>query len=131
MKKKIIALLLALIMAVSLLPMSVLAADPAGSGAEDETPAGFSFSIVSGKQTVGLTTKKVGSKNTIYIPVSLMNKTAVLDFIIKSSDGKQFSAEYSEFDIDANEKESRTSKEAENGSVDIKGSYAEQYSLRQ
>ena len=30
MKKKIISLLLALIMAVSLLPMSVLAADPAG-----------------------------------------------------------------------------------------------------
>ena len=129
MKKKIISLMLALIMAMSLLPMSVLAADLAGGGAEDETPAGFSFSIVSGKQTVGLTTKKVGSKNTIYIPVSLMNKTAVLDFIIKSSDGKQFSAEYSEFDIDANEKESRTSKEAENGSVDIKGSYAEQYSF--
>ena len=32
MKRKIISLLLALIMAVSLLPMSVLAADPAGSG---------------------------------------------------------------------------------------------------
>ena len=129
MKKRIISMLLAFIMAVSLLPMSALAADLAGGGAEDETPAGFSFSIVSGKQTVSLTTKKVGSKNTIYIPVSLMNKTAVLDFIIKSSDSKQFSAEYSEFDIDANEKESRTSKEAENGSVDIKGSYAEQYSF--
>lgn len=58
-----------------------------------------------------------------------MNKTAVLDFIIKSNDGKQFSAEYSEFDIDAKEKENRTSKEAENGSVAIKGSYAEQYSF--
>lgn len=127
MKRKIISLLLALIMAVSLLPMSVLAADPAGSGGKDDAPTGFSFSIVSGKQTVSLTTKKVGSKNTVYIPVSLMNKTAVLDFIIKSNDGKQFSAEYSEFDIDAKEKENRTSKEAENGSVAIKGSYAEQY----
>ena len=129
MKRKIISLLLALIMAVSLLPMSVLAADPAGSGGKDDAPTGFSFSIVSGKQTVSLTTKKVGSKNTVYIPVSLMNKTAVLDFIIKSNDGKQFSAEYSEFDIDAKEKENRTSKEAENGSVAIKGSYAEQYSF--
>lgn len=89
MKRKIISLLLALIMAVSLLPMSVLAADPAGSGGKDDAPTGFSFSIVSGKQTVSLTTKKVGSKNTVYIPVSLMNKTAVLDFIIKSI-SKQF-----------------------------------------
>lgn len=49
MKRKIISLLLALIMAVSLLPMSVLAADPAGSGGKDDAPTGFSFSIVSGK----------------------------------------------------------------------------------
>ena len=43
MKKKIISLLLALIMAMSLLPMSVLAADPAGGGGKNDAPTGFSF----------------------------------------------------------------------------------------
>ena len=46
MKKRIISLLLALIMAVSLLPMSVLAADPAGGGGKDDAPTGFSFYAV-------------------------------------------------------------------------------------
>ncbi len=53
MKKKIISLMLALIMAMSLLPMSVLAADPAGGGGKDDAPTGFSFYAVRTWQSSG------------------------------------------------------------------------------
>ncbi len=66
MKKRIISLLLALIMAVSLLPMSVLAADPAGGGGKDDAPTGFSFYAVKTWQSGGYYDQRSESQIQLY-----------------------------------------------------------------
>ena len=82
MKKKIISLMLALIMAVSLLPMSVLAADPAGGGGKDDAPTGFSFYAVRTWQADGYYDQRSESQiqltekdgeYILYVPVNGIN----------------------------------------------------------
>ena len=82
MKKKIISLLLALIMAMSLLPMSVLAADPAGGGGKNDAPTGFSFYAVRTWQADGYYNQRSESQiqltekdgeYILYVPVNGIN----------------------------------------------------------
>ena len=96
---------------------------------ENKSIGNFEFYIATSSQSVKLASIKDNGKNTIYIPVSLMSKTAILDFTIKSDSTEQFSVAYSEFDIDGNEKETLTLKESNAGTVSINGSYREQYSF--
>ena len=99
------------------------------SVSENKSIGNFEFYIATSSQSVKLASIKDNGKNTIYIPVSLMSKTAILDFTIKSDSTEQFSVAYSEFDIDGNEKETLTLKESNAGTVSINGSYREQYSF--
>ena len=51
---------------------------------ENKSIGNFEFYIATSSQSVKLASIKDNGKNTIYIPVSLMSKTAILDFTIKS-----------------------------------------------
>ena len=96
MKKKIISLLLALIMAVSLLPMSVLAADPAAGG-KDGTPTGFSFYTVREWMSSGYVRQRSESQTQLtekdgeyilYVPVNGINGCGTnLDIRVQAPDG--------------------------------------------